>query len=64
MQLAFFVAAPAAGFVVLGAVALAITGSEALCPDKGHFGRFPIRLAWLPWVLPALMINFLNKATT
>jgi KUP system potassium uptake protein len=40
------VAAPAAGFIVLGAVALAITGGEALYADMGHFGRFPIRLAW------------------
>jgi KUP system potassium uptake protein len=38
-----FVAAPAAGFVVLGAVALAITGGEALYADMGHFGRLPIR---------------------
>jgi KUP system potassium uptake protein len=36
-----FLAAPAAGFVVLGAVA--ITGGEALYADMGHFGRFPIR---------------------
>jgi KUP system potassium uptake protein len=48
-----FVAAPAAGFVVLGAVALAITGGEALYADMGHFGRFPIRLAWFALVLPA-----------
>jgi len=41
-----FVAAPGAGFVALGAVALAITGGEALYADMGHFGRFPIRLAW------------------
>jgi KUP system potassium uptake protein len=50
-----FVAAPAAGFIVLGAVALAITGAEALYADMGHFGRFPIRLAWFALVLPALV---------
>jgi len=38
---AIFAAAPTAGFLVLGAVALAITGGEALYADMGHFGRFP-----------------------
>ena len=33
-----FLATPGAGFVVLGAVALAITGGEALYADMGHFG--------------------------
>jgi KUP system potassium uptake protein len=56
-----FVAAPAAGFVVLGAVALAITGGEALYADMGHFGRFPIRLAWFAVVLPALVINYFGQ---
>src|SRR5215471_779452 len=41
----FFIAHPAISFVVLGAVALAITGGEALYADMGHFGRFPIRTA-------------------
>jgi KUP system potassium uptake protein len=56
-----FVAAPAAGFVVLGAVALAITGGEALYADMGHFGRFPIRLAWFALVLPALVLNYFGQ---
>src|SRR5436305_4137114 len=56
-----FVAAPAAGFVVLGAVALAITGGEALYADMGHFGRFPIRLAWFAVVLPALVLNYFGQ---
>jgi len=55
------VAAPAAGFVVLGAVALAITGGEALYADMGHFGRFPIRLAWFALVLPALVLNYFGQ---
>jgi K+ potassium transporter len=41
-----FGAVPGAGFVVLGAVALAVTGGEALYADMGHFGRFSIKLAW------------------
>jgi KUP system potassium uptake protein len=53
----FFITHPAVSFVVLGAVALAITGGEALYADMGHFGRFPIRTAWFAVVLPALALN-------
>jgi KUP system potassium uptake protein len=56
-----FVAAPMAGFLVLGAVALAITGGEALYADMGHFGRFPIKLAWFAVVLPALVLNYFGQ---
>src|SRR5271155_2681714 len=56
-----FIATPGAGFVVLGAVALAITGGEALYADMGHFGRFPIRLAWFAVVLPALVLNYFGQ---
>jgi KUP system potassium uptake protein len=56
-----FIATPGAGFVVLGAVALAITGGEALYADMGHFGRFPIRLAWFAVVLPALALNYFGQ---
>ena len=44
-----------AGFLVLGAVVLVVTGAEALYADMGHFGRTPIRLAWFTLVLPALL---------
>lgn len=49
------------GFIVLGAVMLAITGGEALYADMGHFGRNPIRLSWFVLVWPALMINYLGQ---
>ncbi len=49
------------GFVVLGSVFLAVTGAEALYADMGHFGRFPIQLAWLAFVLPALILNYLGQ---
>ena len=46
----FFTAHPAVSFVVLGAVALAITGGEALYADMGHFGRFaPVHAALTCW---------------
>ncbi len=50
-----------AGFVILGAVVLAVTGAEALYADMGHFGRAPIRLAWTWFVLPALTLNYFGQ---
>ena len=52
----------AAAFLVLGAVVLAVTGAEALYADMGHFGRRPIRLAWLALVFPSLLLNYLGQA--
>ena len=49
------------GFVILGSVFLAVTGAEALYADMGHFGRNPIRAAWLAFVLPALLLNYLGQ---
>ena len=48
-------------FYTLGAVFLVVTGSEALYADLGHFGRSPIRFAWLFMVLPALTTNYLGQ---
>lgn len=48
-------------FIVLGSVFLAVTGAEALYADMGHFGRRPIRLAWVGLVLPALTLNYLGQ---
>ncbi len=49
------------GFVILGAVVLAVTGAEALYADMGHFGKKPIRLAWFSLVLPALLLNYFGQ---
>lgn len=49
------------GFVVLGAVVLAVTGVEALYADIGHFGAKPIRRAWFGLVFPALLLNYLGQ---
>jgi KUP system potassium uptake protein len=49
------------GFVILGSVFLAVTGAEALYADMGHFGKQPIRAAWLVLVLPALLLNYLGQ---
>jgi KUP system potassium uptake protein len=48
-------------FIALGAVVLSVTGAEALYADMGHFGRAPIRVAWLLLVLPALALNYLGQ---
>jgi KUP system potassium uptake protein len=48
-------------FITLGSVVLAITGAEALYADMGHFGRPPIRFAWLFIVLPSLALNYLGQ---
>ena len=52
---------PLAAFLSLGAVVLAVTGTEALYADMGHFGARPIRRAWLWFVLPALVINYFGQ---
>ena len=49
------------GLTVLGLVFLAVTGAEALYTDLGHFGRKPIQAAWIGFVLPALMMNYLGQ---
>jgi KUP system potassium uptake protein len=57
----FFAAHGLHGFLVLGAVVLCITGGEALYADMGHFGRRPIRLAWLGLAMPALVLNYFGQ---
>jgi KUP system potassium uptake protein len=59
--ISFFVRNGFAGFLVLGAVVLAVTGAEALYADMGHFGRKPIRRAWFGLVLPALLLNYFGQ---
>ena len=48
-------------FVALGAIVLAVTGAEALYADMGHFGKMPIRMAWLGLVLPSLVLNYFGQ---
>ena len=57
----FIFAHPGLAFLALGSVVLAVTGGEALYTDMGHFGRFPIRLAWFSFVMPALVINYFGQ---
>ncbi len=48
-------------FFSLTAVVLAVTGAEALYADMGHFGRGPVRRAWLLVVFPACILNYLGQ---
>jgi len=48
-------------FFVLGAVVLCVTGAEALYADMGHFGARPIRISWLTFVLPCLILNYFGQ---
>jgi len=57
----FFLADGSKAFLALGSVVLAVTGAEALYADMGHFGRNPIRISWMAFVLPALMVNYLGQ---
>lgn len=57
----FFITDGFRAFVAMGAVVLAVTGAEALYADMGHFGRRPIKLSWLCYVLPALMLNYMGQ---
>jgi KUP system potassium uptake protein len=48
-------------FVVIGGAFLAVTGGEAFYADMGHFGPFPIRVAWFGVALPALTLNYFGQ---
>ena len=57
----FFVTDGFRAFVAMGSVVLAVTGAEALYADMGHFGRKPIGVSWMAFVLPSLMLNYMGQ---
>ena len=57
----FFLTDGVIAFLALGAVVLAVTGSEALYSDMGHFGRGPMRLSWFGFVMPCLLLNYFGQ---
>ena len=59
--LGFIWSQPSVAFVALAAVVLCVTGAEALYADLGHFGKKPIRLAWILVVMPALVLNYFGQ---
>jgi KUP system potassium uptake protein len=58
----FFLTDKLLAFLALGSVVLAVTGSEALYSDMGHFGRGPMRLSWFWFVMPCLLLNYFGQA--
>jgi KUP system potassium uptake protein len=54
---------PRLAFLALGAVVLAVTGTEAQYADMGHFGARPIRIAWVWFVMPALVLNLFRSGS-
>ena len=59
--LQFFMVDKWTAFLALGSVVLAVTGSEALYADMGHFGKGALRLSWFGFVMPALLINYFGQ---
>jgi KUP system potassium uptake protein len=57
----FLINDPAAGFLSLASVFLAVTGAESIYADMGHFGRPAITRAWLIVAFPALVVNYLGQ---
>ena len=57
----FFIHHGVHAWLALGAVVLAVTGGEALYADMGHFGRQPIRISWMYFVMPALVLNYFGQ---
>ena len=57
----FFYVDGVLAFLALGSVVLAVTGSEALYSDMGHFGRGPMRLSWFGFVMPCLLLNYFGQ---
>ncbi|OYU14725.1 MAG: potassium transporter Kup [Alphaproteobacteria bacterium PA4] len=53
---------PKLAFLALGSVVLSVTGAEALYADMGHFGRKPIQISWLYFVMPALLLNYFGQS--
>lgn len=57
----YFIRHGQSGWLIFGAVVLALTGAEALYADMGHFSRSSIRRAWFGLVLPALVLNYFGQ---
>ena len=59
--LRLFIEHKVGALAVLAGVFLTVTGGEALYADMGHFGKRPIRAAWIFIVMPALVLNYFGQ---
>jgi len=57
----FFAYDPKLAFLAMGSVFLAVTGTETLYADMGHFGRKAIGFSWLGLVYPCLTLNYFGQ---
>src|SRR5687767_4159066 len=57
----FYLDQPLSAFIAMGSVVLAVTGAEALYADMGRFGRNPIRVSWVFFGMPALLLNYMGQ---
>lgn len=57
----FIIEHGAMSFLVLGSVFLSVTGAEALYADMGHFGIKPIQRAWIYFIFPCLILNYMGQ---
>ncbi len=48
-------------FYLFTGIVLSVSGVEALYADLGHFGKTPLRRAWLWFVYPALVLSYLGQ---
>jgi len=60
----FFIENKLSGFFLLGSVVLCFTGTEALYADMGHFGKKPIKDAWLYLAYPCLLLNYFGQGAS
>lgn len=49
--------------LLIGAVFLVLTGSEALYADLGHLGKRAIRVGWFGIVFPSLVLSYTGQAS-
>jgi KUP system potassium uptake protein len=57
----FFAYDPKLAFLAMGSVFLAVTGTETLYADMGHFGRKAVGFSWLGLVYPCLTLNYFGQ---
>ena len=57
----FFLYDPKLAFLAMGSVFLAVTGTETLYADMGHFGRKAVGFSWLGLVYPCLTLNYFGQ---
>uniref|UniRef100_A0A6B2KYH3 Potassium transporter n=1 Tax=Arcella intermedia TaxID=1963864 RepID=A0A6B2KYH3_9EUKA len=61
--ISFFIRNGPESYFTLASVFLCVTGNEAMFADMGHFGKGPVRLAWMVIVLPGVLLNYIGQTS-